>query len=129
MTNWQEIESRVYMQSQRRLPLTLVRGEGSRVWDDTGMAYLDFFHGIAANSLGHCHPVVVKALQEQAATLIHVSNVFFSVPQVQAAELLVQNSALDRVYFQNSGTESNEAAIKLARKWGRENKNGAFEII
>jgi acetylornithine/N-succinyldiaminopimelate aminotransferase len=129
MTDWRELESRVFMQSQRRLPVVLVRGEGSRVWDDTGKRYLDFFQGIAANSLGHCHPVVVNALTEQARTLIHVSNVFYSVPQLQAAELLIDNSCFDRIYFQNSGTESNEAAIKLARKWGKEQKNGAFEII
>ena len=129
MTDWRELESRVFMQSQRRLPVVLVRGEGSRVWDDTGKRYLDFFQGIAANSLGHCHPVVVNALTEQAKTLIHVSNVFYSVPQLQAAELLIENSCFDRIYFQNSGTESNEAAIKLVRKWGKEKKNGAFEII
>jgi acetylornithine/N-succinyldiaminopimelate aminotransferase len=129
MTDWREVESRVFMTTGRRLPVVLVRGEGSYVWDETGKRYLDFFMGIAANSLGHCHPVVVKAIEEQARTLIHVSNVFYSVPQLQAAELLVENSCFDRVYFQNSGTESTEAAIKLARKWGKEKKSGAFEII
>ena len=129
MTDWREIESRVFMTTGRRLPVVLVRGEGSYVWDDEGKKYLDFFSGIAANSLGHCHPVVVKALEEQARTLIHVSNVFYTVPQLQIAELLIENSCFDRVYFQNSGTESTEAAIKLARKWGKEKKNGAFEII
>ena len=129
MTNWKERESRVFMTTGRRVPVVFVRGEGSYVWDDDGKRYLDFFQGIAANSLGHCHPVVVKALQEQAATLIHVSNVYYSLPQVQAAELLIGNSCFDKIYFQNSGTESNEAAIKLARKWGKERKNGAFEII
>ena len=129
MTDWREIESRVFMTTGRRLPVVLVRGQGSYVWDDEGKKYLDFFSGIAANSLGHCHPVVVKALAEQARTLIHVSNVFYTVPQLQIAELLIENSCFDRVYFQNSGTESTEAAIKLARKWGKEKKNGAFEII
>jgi acetylornithine/N-succinyldiaminopimelate aminotransferase len=129
MTDWREVESRVFMTTGRRLPVVLVRGEGSYVWDDNGKRYLDFFMGIAANSLGHCHPVVVKAIEEQARTLIHVSNVFYSVPQLQAAELLIENSCFDRVYFQNSGTESTEAAIKLARKWGKEKKSGAFEII
>ncbi len=129
MTNWRERESRVFMTTGRRVPVVFVRGEGSYVWDDEGKRYLDFFQGIAANSLGHCHPVVVKALQEQAATLIHVSNVYYSLPQIQAAELLIDNSCFDKIYFQNSGTESNEAAIKLARKWGKERKNGAFEII
>ena len=129
MPDWKEVESRVFMTTGRRLPVVFVRGEGSRVWDDTGKSYLDFFSGIAANSLGHCRPVVVKALEEQARTLIHVSNVFYTVPQLQLAELLVQNSCFGRVYFQHSGTESNEAAIKLVRKWGREKKSGAFEII
>jgi acetylornithine/N-succinyldiaminopimelate aminotransferase len=129
MTDWKQVESRVFMTTGRRQQVVFVRGEGSYVWDDTGKRYLDFFSGIAANSLGHCHPVVVKALEEQARTLIHVSNVFYTVPQLQLAELLIDNSCFDRIYFQNSGTESNEAAIKLVRKWGREHKNGAFEII
>jgi predicted acetylornithine/succinylornithine family transaminase len=129
MPNWKEIESRVFMTTGRRVPVVFVKGEGSRLWDDSGKEYLDFFQGIAANSLGHCHPVVVKALEEQARTLIQVSNVYYTIPQLQLAEMLVDNSCFDRVYLQNSGTEANEAAIKLVRKWGRERKNGAFEII
>jgi acetylornithine/N-succinyldiaminopimelate aminotransferase len=129
MPDWKEIESRVFMTTGRRVPVVFVRGEGSRLWDDSGKEYLDFFQGIAANSLGHCHPVVVQALEEQARTLIQVSNVYYTIPQLQLAELLVENSCFDRVYFQNSGTEANEAAIKLVRKWGREHKDGAFEII
>ena len=129
MPNWKEIESRVFMTTGRRVPVVFVKGEGSRLWDDSGKEYLDFFQGIAANSLGHCHPVVVKALEEQARTLIQVSNVYYTIPQLQLAEMLVENSCFDRVYLQNSGTEANEAAIKLVRKWGRERKNGAFEII
>jgi predicted acetylornithine/succinylornithine family transaminase len=111
------------------MPVVVVRGEGTRVWDDAGKSYLDFFGGPAVHSLGHCHPVLVKAIEEQARTLIHVSNAVYSVPQLQLAQLLIDNSCFDRVYFQNSGTEANEAAIKLARKWGRERKNGAYEII
>src|SRR3990172_12123995 len=129
MTDWREIESRVFMTATRRLPVVLVKGEGTRVWDDTGKTYLDFFGGPAVHSLGHCHPVLVKAIEEQARTLIHVSNAVYSVPQLQLAELLLANSCFDRIYFSNSGTEANEAAIKLAHKWGRERKNGAFEII
>jgi predicted acetylornithine/succinylornithine family transaminase len=129
MPDWKEIESRVFMTTGRRVPVVFVKGEGSRLWDDTGKQYIDFFQGIAANSLGHCHPVVVKALEEQARTLIQVSNVYYTIPQLQLAELLVDNSCFDRVYFQNSGTEANEAAIKLVRKWGRDHKKGAFEII
>jgi len=111
------------------MPVVIVRGEGTRVWDDNGKVYLDFFGGVAVTSLGHCHPVLVKAIEEQARTLIHISNVVYSVPQLQLAQLLVDNSCFDRVYFQNSGTEASEAAIKLARKWGRDHKDGAFEII
>ena len=129
MTDWKEIESRVFMTTGRRMPVVVERGEGTRVWDDNGKPYLDFFGGPAVHSLGHCHPVVVKAIEEQARTLIHVSNAVYSVPQLQLAELLVANSCFDRVYFSNSGAEANEAAIKLARKWGKERKDGAFEII
>jgi acetylornithine/N-succinyldiaminopimelate aminotransferase len=128
-TDWASIESKVFFQTGRRTPVTLVRGEGSYVWDDRGNRYLDFVAGIAVVSIGHCNPVLVEAIKRQAETLIQVSNLFYSVPQLQLAELLVQHSALDRVYFCNSGAEANEGAIKLARKWGRENRNGAYEII
>ncbi|MCH7837500.1 MAG: aminotransferase class III-fold pyridoxal phosphate-dependent enzyme, partial [Chloroflexi bacterium] len=99
MTDWRAIESRVFMTTGRRLPVVLVRGEGSRVWDDAGKSYLDFFGGPAVTSLGHCHPVVVEALIDQARTLTHVSNVTYSVPQLQLAQLLVEHSCCDRVYF------------------------------
>ena len=128
-TDWRELESRVFMQTGKRQPLVLVRGEGSRVWDEDGQAYVDFFAGVAVTSLGHSDPGLTAALADQAATLIQVSNVFYTVPQLQLAELLVEHSCLDRVYFSNSGAEANEAAIKLARKWGGLKKNGAFEII
>jgi acetylornithine/N-succinyldiaminopimelate aminotransferase len=125
------LESAVYMHtfSPRQNPITLVRGEGVRVWDDQGREYLDFLAGIAVNVLGHCPPAVVKTVQEQVATLIHTSNLYYSVPQVELAQLLVQHSALDRVFFANSGAEANECAIKLARKWGKLKRNGAYEII
>jgi len=113
----------------KRLPVTLVRGQGARVWDSEGKQYLDFVAGSAVNSLGHCHPVVVKALTEQAKTLIHTSNLFYTVPQVQLAKLLVENSCLDRVFFCNSGAEANEGAIKLARRYGKLHLGGAYEII
>ncbi len=129
MTDWREIESRVFMRTGKRMDVVLVRGEGTRVWDETGKGYLDFFTGPATTSLGHCSPVVIDALADQARTLIHVSNLMYSTPQLQLAQLLVEHSCLDRVYFANSGAEANEAAIKLARKWGHEHKNGAFEII
>lgn len=129
MTDWREIESRVFMTTGKRLPIVLVRGEGTRVWDETGKSYLDFFGGTAVTSLGHCHPVVAEALADQGRTLLQVSNLVYTIPQLQLAQLLVDHSCLDRVYFANSGAEANEAAIKLARKWGRERKNGAFELI
>jgi acetylornithine/N-succinyldiaminopimelate aminotransferase len=117
------------MTTGRRMPVVVARGEGTRVWDDQGKQYLDFFGGPAVHSLGHCHPVLVKAIEEQARTLIHVSNAVYSIPQLKLAQLLIDNSCFDRVYFPNSGAEANEAAIKLVRKWGRERKNGATDII
>ena len=128
-TDWPALEERYFFRTGKRMPVVLVRGQGTRVWDEHGKAYLDFFGGPAAISLGHCHPVVVQALTEQARTLIHVSNAVYSIPQVQFAHLLIEHSAFDRVFFCNSGAEANEGAIKLARKWGKEQKNGAYEII
>ncbi len=129
MDNWQELEHKLYMQTFKRVPVTLVRGQGARVWDSDGKEYLDFVAGWAVNSLGHCHPAVVEALKEQAQTLIQASNQFYTIPQIQLAELLVHNSCLDRVFFCNSGTEANEGAIKLARRYGSLHLKGAYEII
>jgi predicted acetylornithine/succinylornithine family transaminase len=129
MTDWQELEKKYYMRIINRLPLTLVRGEGARVWDEDGKEYLDFTGGWAVNSLGHCHPVVVLTLVEQAKTLIHTSNQFYTIPQLRLAELLVQNSCFNRVFFCNSGAEANEGAVKLARKYGKIHLDGAFEVI
>ncbi len=127
--NWAELESRYFFPVGKRLPVTLVRGEGSRVWDEDGREYLDCVAGIAAVSLGHCHPEVVKAVQEQAASLMHVSNYYYTVPQVKLAQLLCEHTAMDKVFFCNSGAEAVEGCIKLARKWGKEKRDGAFEII
>lgn len=109
--------------------MTLVRGKGARVWDDQGREYLDFYSGWATTSLGHCHPVLVKALETQAKTLIHVSNQFYTVPQLELAQLLVEHSCLDRVFFCNSGAEADEGAVKLARRYGKLRLNGAYEVI
>ena len=128
-TDWIDREGKYYFQAARRMPIVIERGEGTTVFDTDGQRYLDFVAGIATNSLGHRHPAVVDAIKKQADTLIHISNVYFSEPQVQLAQLLVEHSALDRVWFCNSGAEANEAAIKLARKWGGMHKDGAFEII
>jgi len=129
MSYWQELEQQYFMNTVERLPVTLVRGRGARVWDEDGREYLDFVGGWAVNSLGHCHPVVVEAVVEQVHTLIQASNQFYTVPQIRLAELLVQNSCLDKVFFCNSGAEANDGAVKLARRYGKLNLDGAYEII
>jgi acetylornithine/N-succinyldiaminopimelate aminotransferase len=113
-----------------RYPIVLVRGKGTRVWDVEGKEYLDFVAGLAVCNLGHCHPRVVKALQDQAAKLIHVSNFYYIEPQIQLASLLCKHSFADKVFFCNSGAEANEGALKLARKYAKE-KMGSdrYEII
>jgi acetylornithine/N-succinyldiaminopimelate aminotransferase len=100
----------------RQAPLALVRGQGSRVWDADGKEYLDLICGIAVNALGHCHPAVVRALEEQGRALWHVSNLFYTPRAVELAEELVRDSFARRVFFCNSGAEANEAMLKLARK-------------
>ena len=113
-----------------RTPICLVRGDGLRVWDSDGREYLDFTSGIAVTALGHCHPRVTGAIQEAAATLLHVSNIFHTAPQIHLAKLLCEHSFADRVFFGNSGAEANEAAIKLARKYAKERfASDRFEII
>jgi acetylornithine/N-succinyldiaminopimelate aminotransferase len=129
MTNWQEIEKKYYMQTFERVPLTIVRGKGPYVWDDEGKEYLDFVGGWAVTTLGHCHPAVTKALTEQANLLIQASNQFYTVPQLKLAQLLVENSCMDRVFFGNSGAEANEGAVKLARRYGQLKLKGAYEVI
>jgi acetylornithine/N-succinyldiaminopimelate aminotransferase len=129
MTDWQELERKYYMQTIVRVPLTLVKGEGARVWDDKGREYLDFVCGLAVNCLGHCHPVIADALAEQARTLVQTSNWYYTVPQVRLAELLVKHSCLDKVFIGNSGLEANEGAVKLARRYGHLKLNGAYEVI
>lgn len=109
-----------YLQVFKRFPLALEKGEGSYVWDVEGNKYLDLLAGIAVNSLGHSHPKVVQAISEQARKLMHISNFFVSIPQVQLAERLKVLSGLDRVFFTNSGAESVEGAIKIARKYGQQ---------
>ncbi|MEN6586048.1 MAG: acetylornithine transaminase [Sulfuricella sp.] len=104
-------------------------GHGSWLTDHTGKRYLDFVQGWAVNCLGHSPDVVAQALAEQAKRLINPSPAFYNAPAAELASLLTQNSVFDRVFFANSGAEANEGAIKLARKWGQVNKNGAFEII
>ena len=129
MNHWQELEHKYFMHTVERVPLTLVRGQGARVWDEAGRQYLDFVAGWAVNSLGHCHPAVVNAVKEQVETLIQTSNHYYTIPQIHLAQLLVQNSCLDKVFFSNSGTEATEGAVKLARRYGKKHLGGAYEVI
>jgi acetylornithine/N-succinyldiaminopimelate aminotransferase len=112
-----------------RAPIAIVRGQGSRVWDADGREYLDFFASTVVASLGHCHPSVTRAIVEQAGKILHVSNVHHSEPQALLAELLCTHSFADRVFLCNSGAEANEAAIKLARKYGTDYGDGRFEVL
>ena len=109
-------------QNYARAPLCLVRGEGARVWDTDGKEYLDFVGGIAVDALGHSHPKIVGAIREQATALLQVSNLYQIPSQIHLAKLLVDHSFGDRAFFCNSGTEANEAAIKLVRKYAKETR-------
>ncbi|HEX7763888.1 MAG TPA: aspartate aminotransferase family protein [Cellvibrio sp.] len=111
--------------------LTLTKGAGSRVWDDQGNSYIDAIAGIAVCGLGHSHPALTKAISEQAATLLHVSNLYNIPQQQRLGDLLIQLSGMDKVFFSNSGAEANEAAIKIARKYGNEKgvKNPAVIVM
>lgn len=125
-----EESQRYLFNTYNRFPVVLVKGRGAKVWDSEGKEYLDFLGGVAVNILGHCHPKIVVAIQKQAQRLIHVSNFYHIEPQIKLAKLLVKNSFADKVFFCNSGTEANEAAIKLARKYSKESYGeGRYEII
>ncbi len=118
------------MNTYSRQPIVLVKGRGTRVFDSDGKEYIDFVSGVAVCNLGHCHPRIVVALQKQAQRLMHVSNHFHNEPQISLAKALVGRSFADKVFFCNSGTEAVEAAIKLARRYGREIlKQDRYEII
>ena len=116
----QDLEHEHHFQIYNRHPLTLTRGMGSRVWDAEGNEYIDALAGIAVNSLGHCHPKVVNAIQQQSERLIHASNFYYTQPMSDLAAKLTQVSGLDRVFFCNSGGEAVEGAVKLARKYGHD---------
>ena len=116
LADLQALERDYVIPTYARAPVEFVRGEGARLWDDEGNEYLDFQTGLAVNSLGHCHPAVVEAIREQAERLIHVGNLFYSEPSLRLAKRLAQCSLGGKVHFANSGTEANEAALKLARK-------------
>ncbi len=112
-----------------RPELVFVRGEGSWIEDHNGKRYMDFIQGWAVNSLGHCPPAIRRALEHQAGQIINPSPAYFNAPAMQLAKRITGASCFDRVFFANSGAEANEGAIKLARKWGQLNRNGAFKII
>ena len=128
-SNWIDMEKQYYMFTVRRQPVVIARGEGTRAWDVDDKEYLDFCAGWAVNNLGHCHPAITQAIVEQASTLLQTSNQFYTLPQLHLAQLLVENSAMDKVFFSNSGAEANEGAVKLARKYGKKNRDGAYEVI
>jgi len=125
----QALEDRYLMRTYRRAPVDFVRGEGPLLWDADGKEYLDFLTGISVCSLGHCHPAVVAAVQEQAGRLMHVSNLFYTEPMARLAERLSESSLGGRVFFANSGTEANECAIKVARKHAHGRGIAAPEIV
>jgi len=127
--DWKALEAEYYIQTVNRVPIVLVKGEESTVWDEDGNKYLDFVGGWATATLGHSHPALVKAITEQANSLIQVSNAFYTIPQIELAKLLVDNSCMDRVFFCNSGAEAVEGAIKVARRYGQIKREGSFEII
>jgi len=123
------LSDRCIMSTYKRFPIVLTRGLGVHVWDSDGKSYLDLVGGIAVCALGHSHPRIVEAIQRQAEILTHVSNFFHIEPQILLAQLLVENSPFDKVFFCNSGAEANEAAIKLARKYASEKMGGKYELI
>jgi len=120
MQSTQSLADTYMFQTYGRFPITLMRGEGCRVWDEGGKEYLDFVGGLAVCALGHSSPLVTQVLENQSKRLVHVSNLYYTRPQTELAQLLVENSFADRVFFANSGAEANEAAIKLARRYSKE---------
>jgi acetylornithine/N-succinyldiaminopimelate aminotransferase len=129
-TDWINRADKHVMKTYGRYPIVAVRGKGCRLWDVDGKSYLDFLAGVAVNNLGHCHPKVVAALQEQAGRLLHCSNFYHIPQQIELAEWLCEHSFADRAFFCNSGAEANEAAMKLVRKHSLE-KHGEdrFDVI
>jgi acetylornithine/N-succinyldiaminopimelate aminotransferase len=125
-TEWANRGDKVFIGTYSRFPAAMVKGSGCRLWDADGKEYLDFLAGIAVCSLGHCHPRVTEAICRQAGSLVHVSNLFHTPPQIELAELLTAHCFADRVFMANSGAEANEAAIKLARIHGG---TGKYEVI
>ncbi len=127
---WVALGKQYVMNTYGRLPICMVKGQGMYITDADGKEYLDFVAGIAVNALGHCHPKLSQAIAEQAATLIHCSNLYWIKNQIELAKLLVEHSGFDKVFFANSGAEANEGAIKLARKYAKyKGYEERYEII
>jgi acetylornithine/N-succinyldiaminopimelate aminotransferase len=121
---------RVMAATYQRFPVVFIKGVGSKLWDTDGRSYTDFVAGIAVCNLGHAHPQICAVLAQQAQTLLHVSNLYYTQPQIELASWLVENSFADRVFFGNSGAEANEAAIKLARKYFKaRGEDNRFRIV
>ena len=129
MESIQQKAGKVLMHTYNSIPISLISGAGCYVKDSEGKEYLDFLAGIAVNALGYNHPQFNTAVQEQLNLIIHYSNLFYNEQQIELAEKLVLNSHFDKAFFCNSGTESVEAALKLAKKIGKQKKNGAWKII
>ncbi len=128
--NIKEQAERVLAKTYARFPIVITRGRGCTLWDEDGKAYTDFVAGIAVCNLGHAHPGIAKVICKQAGTLLHVSNLYYTGPQVELAGWLVEHSFADRVFFCNSGAEANEAAFKIARKYFKDkNEPDRFRII
>jgi predicted acetylornithine/succinylornithine family transaminase len=122
-----EREHAVVFQTYRRIPVAIDRAEGVRIYDLDGKTYLDMLGGIAVNALGHSHPKIIAAVEQQIRKYMHVSNVFYQEPQVRLAEQLVEASGYPRVFFANSGAEATEGAIKMARRFG--SAHGRYDIV
>ncbi len=114
-----EKDAQFHIHTYARLPVLFTKGEGCTLWDINGKSYLDFVSGLGVTSVGHCHPAVVSAVKAQVEHLVHVSNLFYTVPQIELAEKLVSISFGDKCFFANSGAEANEGAVKLARKYSK----------
>ena len=125
----QAIDERCIMSTYARQPVVFVKGCGARLWDAEGKEYIDFLGGIAVDAVGHCHPRVVRAVQEQAERLLHVSNLFYTEPQFRLAQKLTAIAGMEKLFFCNSGAEANECALKIARKWGKRKEPHAIEIV
>ena len=125
-----QTDSEYVLGTYARQPIVFVRGEGARLWDSEGREYLDFLAGIAVVQVGHCHPRIADAIAQQARTLMHVSNLFHNALQAPLAKRLCRLTDMEKAFFCNSGAEANEAALKIARKWGKQKRGEeCYEII